>query len=331
MNGSFLHRGGVPPGLWFPSHGSTCGGRGRRLRGVGECGAFCIVRRVWWAFGPFVFCVRMGCYGARRKAGRCRSRQRSPVRQTSRLRAARPKGTAMQNISAQTAPVHSDDAMCQQPAVGPRPVVRIGADERALVEPDMVRMTIRFGKRQKTQQDCAEHYVRESALARRALEPLGLDGELTCSGFHSYAHVHHRRGTIEGYDYWATGSLSFRHAEHDVMEVWNTLMSCGMVARVGVDFYLDDRQAAEDALIGRAVERARSRAATLAAATGTRLAGVKEIRYNCVRGEYFGFRGDACSARRGRADDFDEDELPSFDPEPVEVECHVDVEWWLEG
>lgn len=250
----------------------------------------------------------------------------------SRRRAAVEKGAVMQNISAQTTSVHSDDVMYQQPAMGPRAVVRIGADAQDLVEPDMVRMTIRFGKRQKTQQDCAEHYARESALARQTLEPFGLDGDLSCMGFHSYAHVTGRKGVIDGYDYWATGSLSFKRSEHDVASVWNALMSCGMVARVGVDFYLEDQQSAEDALIGQAVEQARRRAATLAAAAGTQLAGVKEIRYNCAGGDHFSLRKDMCYARaRAGANDPDETELPSFDPEPVEVECHVDIEWWLAG
>ena len=90
---------------------------------------------------------------------------------------------------------------------------------------------------------------------------------------------------------------------------------------------LADERAAEDALIARAVERARGSAQALAAAAGSKLGGIKHISYNSRSGDCGGMYCAAMGAPDGAPGGPGETAL---EPEPIEVECSVDVEWWLE-
>ena len=59
---------------------------------------------------------------------------------------------------------------------------------------------------------------------------------------------------------------------------------------------------------------------------GMELAGVKEIRYNRSGDSCFWgvARADGCATPNGAASS-----MPDLHPEPIEVECSVDVDWWL--
>lgn len=96
---------------------------------------------------------------------------------------------------------------------------------------------------------------------------------------------------------------------------------------MSIRFELADQRAAEDALIARAVERARGNAQALAVAAGSKLSGVKHISYNSRAAGYGRTYCVAACAPDGAPGGPEETVL---DPEPIEVECSVDVEWWLE-
>ena len=72
--------------------------------------------------------------------------------------------------------------------------------------------------------------------------------------------------------------------------------------------------------------KARSSAEALAAASGKRLGEVRQIRYNRPTGGY-SYPGDFCMERVAATDS---EQLPNLNPEPIEVACSVDVDWWLE-
>ena len=79
-------------------------------------------------------------------------------------------------------------------------------------------------------------------------------------------------------------------------------------------------------MIGSAVAKARLSAEALATAAGMELAGVKEIRYNRSGDSCFWgvARADGCATPNGAASS-----MLDLHPEPIEVECSVDVDWWL--
>lgn len=102
------------------------------------------------------------------------------------------------------------------------------------------------------------------------------------------------------------------------------LAECGLKATIEVRFSLEDENAEEARLIGRAVAKAKANAEALAAACGKRLGDVRLVTYNRPTDE-FAYPGDFCVSAPGGTGD-----LSDLNPEPVEVERAVDVDWYLE-
>ena len=209
--------------------------------------------------------------------------------------------------------------------------VSVGTEVEDEVMPDRVVFSICFGGGFDTKGACLDDYNEDRAKVAAALAPFGLDDELTCRGYSCYARTTRRKVTVMGYRYHAYGTIAVLLDDIDVAAVWTALNTCGSRADMTVGFDLADQRAAEDALIARAVERARNNAQALAAASGSRLGGVKHISYNsrlddmgCIRFDStrsFGLEAPAGSG------DF---KATVLEPEPIEIECSVDVEWWLE-
>lgn len=209
--------------------------------------------------------------------------------------------------------------------------VSVGAEVEDEVMPDRVVFSVCFGGGFDTKEACLDDYNEDRAKVAAALAPFGLDDELTCRGYSCYARTTRRKATVMGYSYHAYGTIAASIDAIDVAAVWTALNTCGSRADMTVGFDLADQRAAEDALIARAVERARSNAQALAAASGSRLGGVKHISYNSRLGDtgrfcYDGAGGLALEAPAGSGDF----KATVLEPEPIEVECSVDVEWWLE-
>lgn len=216
-------------------------------------------------------------------------------------------------------------------SMGKAGFVSVGAEVEDKVMPDRVVFSICFGGSFDTKEACLDDYNADRAKVAAALAPFGLDDELTCRGYTCYARTTRRKATITGYSYRAYGTIAVLLDDIDVAAVWTALNTCGSRADMTVGFDLADQRAAEDALIARAVERARSNAQALAVASGSRLGGVKHISYNSGLGCmdrlcYAGAGGLALEAPAGSGDF----KATVLEPEPIEVECSVDVEWWLE-
>ena len=209
--------------------------------------------------------------------------------------------------------------------------VSVGAEIEDEVMPDRVVFSICFGGSFDTKEACLNDYNADRVKVAAALVPFGLDDELTCRGYACYARTTRRKATITGYSYHAYGTIAASIDAVDVAAIWTALNTCGSRAAMSVGFDLADRRAAEDALIARVVKRARNNAQALAAASGSKLDGVKHISYNSQLGSmdrlcYASAADFALGAPAGSADS----KVTVLEPEPIEVECSVDVEWWLE-
>lgn len=210
------------------------------------------------------------------------------------------------------------------------PVVRVGADVSDEVRPDRVEFVVRFEGRKPTKEDCRAAYLEDVGRLRDALAPLGLADEVTTSGYGCHATYCRRKGPGGSYDYCARGSLRLPLEGSDVEGVWDALVAAGVRGGMRAHFYLEDEDAAKGALLARAVATARRNAEALAEAAGMALAGVARISHGaCDEGwERYGWSVCADASARGSVDGCGG--VPSLEPEPVEVSCHVDVEWLLE-
>lgn len=208
-----------------------------------------------------------------------------------------------------------------------RAVVKVSATVKDNIEPDLAVFTIRFGRMRKTQRECADDFAIEKKRVAHVLEPFGLADKLGFSNYSSYACTTGRRAIITGYEYYCSATLKTEREQYDVAAIWMALAGTVSTARVNIRFEIADVDAAEDRLIGKAVAKATRSADALAAASGMQLGNVREIRYRRC--------GDShapdvmFSARRIGHDDSDEDFMPELQPKPIEVECSVDVDWWL--
>lgn len=207
-----------------------------------------------------------------------------------------------------------------------KPVICVSASVEEQVEPDIAEFVIRFEWHGQDQAECAERYATDAARAKEALEALGLGNELKLSHYSSYANRRRHGRTSGGFEYSAHGSLRIRLSEHDVASVWTALANSGARASINVYFSLDDEDAEEAKLLGQAVAKARGSAEALAAASGKRLGEVRQIRYNRPADGFC--YSDYCRAESVFSPD--SNPMPSVNPEPIEVTCSVDVDWWLD-
>ncbi len=146
--------------------------------------------------------------------------------------------------------------------------VSVGAEIEDEVMPDRVIFSIGFGGRRTTKESCLEDYNTDRARVAAALAPFGLDSELTCCRYTCYAQMTRKKATIVGYNYYAYGTVAAPVDSTDFAAVWTALNTCESHADMSIRFELADQRAAEDALIARAVERARGNAQALAVAAG---------------------------------------------------------------
>ena len=207
-----------------------------------------------------------------------------------------------------------------------RSVVCVSASVEERVEPDVAEFSIWFEWHGQDQAECAERYAADAKRAQEALEPFALSKELKLSHYSSYANRRRRGRTTGGFEYSARGSLRIRLAEHDAASVWTALASSEIKASINACFSLEDEDAEEARLLGQAFAKARGSAEALAAASGKRLGEVRQIRYNRPTDGY-SYAGDFCMERMAG---IDSSAIPDLNPEPIEVTCSVDVDWWLE-
>ncbi len=206
-----------------------------------------------------------------------------------------------------------------------RSVVKVGATATASVEPDTAVFELRFGCRCKSQKACIDDYDSELAKVKGTLARFGIEEELKTSGYHTYAHRTGKKRSIDGYEYGSRGILKVKRESYDVGAIWQALSESSTCASFGLSFELVDERIAEDALIEDAVFRARSSAEALAQAAGMSLGGVKEIRYQREGSAFGPVLFDAAPS----SGSVNFDVQPDFEPEPIEIECHVDIDWWL--
>lgn len=204
--------------------------------------------------------------------------------------------------------------------------ISVGAEVEDEVMPDEVTFRISFGGRFPSKGECLADYAAEQERVRTALSPFGLADRLGCRRYSCYAHTTRKKAVVDGFDYYAYGAVSALAADIDAGEVLAALSTCGIHADASVEFGFSDRRAAEDELIGRAVRKARANAKTLAAASGATLGAVKHISYNAMPSNSLL----VCAASADCGPSASDGGAPSLGPEPIEVECAVEVEWWLE-
>lgn len=196
--------------------------------------------------------------------------------------------------------------------------------------PDIAIFSLRFSNKFDTQQECSRDFSEGQQKVRDSLRSLKLEDAVTFSGYSCWQHHTYKKQRPKGYVYSAKGTLRLSREDQDIPAICAALTDIEEGPSLDVNFELDDRETAEDQLIEKAVTRARHNAKTLAKSAGMRICGLKAISYKSSTSTSPDESWALCLAER-----------PSYDgnaargvdlsPEPEEISCTVDTQWWMEA
>ena len=142
-------------------------------------------------------------------------------------------------------------------------------------------------------------------------------------------YYYRRTWRADGFEYLSSLSLSLNAPFDRLTDAWGAITSADAMASVSISYEITDEEAAREALMEKAVRRARKKAETLAHAAGMRLGAPVVINYGTDgAGRPARFAMDRIPAPTGAPMG---EELPDFNPEPIEIECSVDVQWEILG
>ena len=218
--------------------------------------------------------------------------------------------------------------------------ITIGATTETYCDPDIVKVSIEYRGEHETKEECISDYRAAVNRVRKALESCEISGDdhkgepleiypcyealyekVSDKKYEIFTEALFRRNQLfKGYEYAAKSGLelAFDGNIENVEKLWRALSQSNVELNIGFD--LKDREGVRDTLVEPAVKQARHRAELYASAAGCRLGAVYHISGD---GGYVEF-----CRRKGCYDD-ESGLVPLFEPEPIEVTCHVEVEWYL--
>lgn len=222
-----------------------------------------------------------------------------------------------------------------------RRVVSVRSEVKRDVDPDVARVRVSLEGGCPTREACVrEHNARLEAI-RSALRAAGFDAnELQSGRFEVSARredlydkvddrYYRRSWRTYGFGYHSSLSLNLG-APFDLMEgAWGAITSADATASVSVSYDISDEETVRESLMEDAVRRGRKKAETLARAAGMRLGAPLVISYGVDgTGSSARFVMDGIPAPTGASmgEDF-----PDFNPESIEVECSVEMQWEMLG
>lgn len=234
------------------------------------------------------------------------------------------------------------DEKCGERMAMGQGVVRVASTTRRKFAPDVARVSVSIGGEHDTKEACTEEFNERYGRVCEALIGAGVAAEaITTENFA----VHMRQESLylpyehgggyywcknvpDGYEY--DGRLSVKlAADADLVgRVWVALSDCGEGITFRISYDVDDRDAAEQALMEDAVREALLKARTLARGAGKELGEVRAINFGTDFSEFdmpreYGVleaRAMKCmSADAGGG-------APSLQPRDIEIACEVSIE-----
>lgn len=216
-------------------------------------------------------------------------------------------------------------------------IVSVGSTVTKSFEADELSIGIAIDGRRNTRNECTSSYNALLGQIRAAFISAGVSPELVRNSNFS-VHPHSESlyekdedGTyykasqrLEGYDFNADIDAKIEVASQLASPIWVALSSCGKEVSFCFTYGLANPDEAKRQLLVEAIELSREEASILAKASGATLGSVISISHNYddeFPGRMLGGFAEAPRSTQGDA--------PRFVPEPIEVECEVNVQWEL--
>ncbi len=201
------------------------------------------------------------------------------------------------------------------------PTVKVDASVSDEFEPDIIEVSVYIEEEATTRQGAVNLYTSGLNAVLAAAESIGVPRDEVRTGNFSIW----RYGATDDHPetYECHGDLGFQLPcdEEGHRRVWGAFLDVAPGDSVDIDFSLKDREAAREAIVGRAVGAGRRRAAVLAAATGCELGGIIRVENDVSRN-----LGGMDYLARASGNDR---QVPVFNPRPIEMSCEVVLEYEL--
>lgn len=216
-------------------------------------------------------------------------------------------------------------------------VISLGVTLEKRLKVDTIRLSVQLDEQLPTREECEQHFTALMAEVRSLLEQGGLAADaLKDEYFRVQQHVEHlykKQGgnyyvattELRGYEYQAEASMTCAYSQENAAKLWSALRECGDAVEYYMDFFVADKEAAQEELAAEAVREGCKKAVLLAASAGMKIEGIASIDY-----EYRGANG-RCHDRDimcCKAMDCPDGALaPEFHPQDEVVRAHVDMQW----
>lgn len=207
------------------------------------------------------------------------------------------------------------------------------------VASDTINVDITIQGTSKTREECTARYNALLQTMKDALEQNGLPASILKNNRYSVtSHQVNRykkdnegdyyvsKKIIRGYIFQANLSIK-QHLKEDLVEkIWKTLSSCGNEVTFSVEFSIENDDAIKNNLCIDAVIACRQKANLLAKSAGAKVIGLKYADYDFKRRD---LTYTACAQSAFYKSD-SRNQVPTFDPSDIDVNCYVSTTWDIE-
>ena len=216
-------------------------------------------------------------------------------------------------------------------------IVSVGSTVTKSFEADELSIGVAIDGKRTTRNECTSSYNTLLDQVRNAFISAGVSPELVRnSNFSVRPHLENlyekeEDGTyykatqrIEGYEFNADVAVKVETAFQLASPIWVALSSCDKEVSFCFTYGLANPDEAKRQLLVEAIENSREEADVLAKASGATLGSVISISHDYDGGFSERMLGGFAEVPRGT-----QGGAPEFTPEPIEVECEVNVQWEL--
>ena len=207
------------------------------------------------------------------------------------------------------------------------------------VAPDTINVDITIRGTSKIREGCTAKYNVLLQTIKDSLEKNGLSASILNNNNYSVSgHEVNRykkdgesdyyvaEKKLLGYDFRAQLSIK-QHLEEDLVEkIWKALSSCGNEVTFSVEFSIENDDAIKNNLCIDAVIACRQKANLLAKTAEAKVVGLKYADYDFKRRD---LTYTACAQSAFYKSD-SRNQIPTFDPSDIDVNCYVSTTWDIE-
>lgn len=189
-------------------------------------------------------------------------------------------------------------------------------------EPDIIHVTIYLSGEANTRTKAADNYNKSLKSLYSSLEEVGISRDLIKNQYMDISNKYDNK-KIVGFEYYARYEFDIPSDNGHFRDVWRAVFNLGSAASASFSYDLKDHEGAREKILRKAVSLGHMRAENLADAVDCDLGEIVRVQ-NSLNGS------DAYDGMVFREEPSGDGSVaPEFNPEKVEIECSVLLEYEL--